>query len=72
MRVGGLRTAGSRMVGYVQDKVRPGTGREGALGYVRYVAEEHMDVRRDCLGSARSVKVMRGSIVNRPISTPRR
>ena len=23
---------------YVQDKVRPGTGREGALGYERYVA----------------------------------
>ena len=32
---------------YVQDKVRPGTGREGALGYERYVAIEHMDVRRD-------------------------
>jgi len=24
--------------GYVQDKVRSGTGREGALGYERYVA----------------------------------
>ena len=23
---------------YVQDKVRPGTGREGALGYERYFA----------------------------------
>ena len=23
---------------YVQDKVRPGTGREGALGYERYAA----------------------------------
>ena len=29
---------------YVQDKVRPGTGREGALGYERYIAIEHMDV----------------------------
>ena len=42
---------------YVQDKVRegetgnpsrsqpglPGTGREGALGYERYIAGEHMD-----------------------------
>ena len=27
-----------RMNGYVQDKVRPGTGREGALGYERYTA----------------------------------
>ena len=40
---------------YVQDKVRPGTGREGDLGYVRrdyvqderYFAIEHMDVRRE-------------------------
>ena len=24
---------------YVQDKVRPGTGREGALGYERYIAK---------------------------------
>jgi hypothetical protein len=53
-----------RRVGYVQDKVRPGTGREGALGYERYIAMEHMDkvrpgsgregslgcVRRDCVG----------------------
>ena len=29
-------------MGYVQDKVRPGTGREGALGYERYVANENM------------------------------
>ena len=28
----------SMMCGYVQDKVRPGTGREGALGYERYTA----------------------------------
>ena len=34
---------------YVQDKVRPGTGREGALGYERYFAIEHMDVRREAL-----------------------
>jgi hypothetical protein len=40
-------------VGYVQDKVRPGNGREGALGYVRYIAIEHMDVRRDCFSFAR-------------------
>jgi hypothetical protein len=33
---------------YAQDKVRPGTGREDALGYVRYIAIEHMEVRRDC------------------------
>ena len=39
--------------GYVQDKVRPGTGREGALGYERYIAIEHMDVRRDCFNFAR-------------------
>ena len=46
---------------YVQDKVRegetgnpsrsqpglPGTGREGALGYVRYIAKEHMDKVRE-------------------------
>ena len=32
-----------------QDKVRPGTGREGALGYERYIAIEYMDVRRDCV-----------------------
>ena len=25
-------------LGYVQDKERPGTGREGALGYERYTA----------------------------------
>ena len=41
--------------GYVQDKVRPGTGREGALGYVRYIAGEHMDVRRDCVSFAQLV-----------------
>ena len=29
----------SRGFFYVQDKVRPGTGREGALGYERYIAE---------------------------------
>ena len=28
---------------YAQDKVRPGTGREGALGYVRYIATGHME-----------------------------
>ena len=39
---------------YVQDKVRPGTGREGALGYERYIADEHMDVRRDCVSFARA------------------
>jgi hypothetical protein len=51
------------IVGYVQVKVRPGNGREGALGYERYIAIEHMVkvrpgngregslgcVRRDCL-----------------------
>ena len=37
---------------YVQDKVRPGTGREGALGYERYIAIEHMDVRRDFVSIA--------------------
>jgi len=42
-------------VGYVQDKVRPGTGREGALGYERYIAGEHMDVRRDCVSFARRI-----------------
>jgi len=26
-----------------------GYGREGALGYERYIAIEHMDVRRDCV-----------------------
>ena len=40
---------------YVQDKVRPGTGREGALGYERYIAMEHMDVRRDCVSFARGL-----------------
>ena len=40
------------MNGYVQDKVKPGTGREGALGYERYIAREHMDVRRDCVSLA--------------------
>jgi len=30
---------------YVQNKVRPGTGREGVLGYEPYFAGEHMDVR---------------------------
>ena len=32
---------------YVQDKVRPQSGREGGLGHVRYFAVEHMDVRRE-------------------------
>ena len=35
---------------YVQDKVRPGTGREGALGYERYIAKEHMDKVRPGTG----------------------
>ena len=30
-----------------------GYGREGALGYERYIAIEHMDVRRDCFRFAR-------------------
>ena len=60
---------GERRVGYVQDKVRPGTGREGALGYERNIASEHMDkvrpgtgregglgrVQRDCVSFARRV-----------------
>ena len=48
---------------YAQDKVRPGTGREGDLGYVRYIATEHMDVRCDCVSFAR------GSI-NRRVDAP--
>ena len=35
--------------------MRPGTGREGALGYERYIAGEHMDVRRDCVSLAQLV-----------------
>jgi len=52
---------------YVQEKVRPGTGREAGLGHERYIAIEHMDkvrpqsgregglghVRRDCVSLAR-------------------
>ena len=41
---------------YVQDKVRPGTGREGALGYERYIAIEHMEVRRDCFSLAQDFR----------------
>ena len=59
---------------YVQDKVRegetgnpsrsqpglPGTGREGTLGYERYIASEHMEVRRDCVSLAQlAVKTVR-------------
>ena len=54
---GSFKGKSQRRVGYVQDKVRegetgnpsrsqpglPGTGREGALGYERYIAGEHMD-----------------------------
>ena len=46
-------------VRYVQDKVRPGTGREGALGYERYIAGKHMDVRRDCASFARVQNIRR-------------
>jgi hypothetical protein len=38
---------------YVQEKVRPGTGREAGLGHGRYIAIEHMDVRRDRFSVAR-------------------
>ena len=38
---------------YVQEKVRPGTGREAGLGHERYIAIEHMDVRRDWFRFAR-------------------
>jgi hypothetical protein len=31
------RAQGCAGAAHVQDKVRPGTGREGALGYERYV-----------------------------------
>ena len=41
---------------YVQDKVRPLRGREGALGYERYIAKEHMDVRRDYVRFAQQPK----------------
>ena len=53
---------------YAQDKVRPGTGREGALGYVRYIAKEHMDVRRDCLSLAHLLKKSRRDAA--PTETP--
>jgi len=46
---------------YVQDKVRPGTGREGALGYERYIAIEHMDVRRDCVSFAQRLATCMGA-----------
>jgi len=36
--------------------VRPGTGREAGLGHERYIAIEHMDVRRDCVSFARGLK----------------
>ena len=39
---------------YVQDKVRPQSDREGGLGHERYIATEHMDVRRDCVRLALS------------------
>ena len=44
-----------RRVGYVQEKVRPCNGREAGLGHERYIAGEHMDVRRDCVSFARRI-----------------
>ena len=58
---------------YVQDKVRPQSGREGALGHERYIAIEHMDkvrpgtgregalgyVRRDSLSLAHPINQRR-------------
>jgi hypothetical protein len=38
-----LSVGGASRGDYVQDKVRPATGREGALGYERYIAIEHID-----------------------------
>jgi hypothetical protein len=51
-----------------QEKVRPQRGREGGLGYVRrdyvqderYIAMEHMDVRRDWFSFAQGLKNRRG------------
>jgi len=40
---------------FVREEVRPGTGREAGLGHERYIAIEHMDVRRDCVNFARRV-----------------
>ena len=54
---------------YVQEKVRPGTGREAGLGHERYIAIEHMEkvragtareaslgcVRRDCFEFAQGL-----------------
>jgi hypothetical protein len=42
-----IKSIAASVASYVQDKVRPGNGREGALGYERYIAIEHMDVRSD-------------------------
>jgi hypothetical protein len=67
---------------YVQDKVRPGTGREGALGYERYIAIEHMDkvrpgtgregslgcVRRDCSRFAPLLEIL--AFKNSPRDAP--
>ena len=53
---------------YVQDKVRPGTGRESALGYERYIAIEHMDVRRDCVSFARPITGCVALDTRRPVS----
>jgi hypothetical protein len=46
------KTRSMRVFFYVQEEVRPLSGREAGLGHVRYIAMEHMDVRRDCLGVA--------------------
>ena len=47
---------------YVQDKVRPGTGREGALGYERYAAGAGM--RRSGFFQIGTVSWMCGAIVS--------
>jgi hypothetical protein len=44
---------------YVQDKVRPGTGREGGLGCERYFAIEHMDKVRPGTGREGSLGCVR-------------
>ena len=46
------RAQGCAGAAHAQEKVRLGTSREAGLDHVRYIAMEHMDVRRDAFQDA--------------------
>ena len=51
---------------YVQDKVRPGTGREGGLGHERYFAIEHREEVRPLSGREAGLDHVRREASQRP------